>query len=259
MPVPPTNPQVTASADHGQVTLDWDTSAETSSLEPGYAFEGYRVYQGATIAGPWRLVAVYDSTNGTRQVFDKAFSDASCEIIPLSDLAHGTDFGVRHQHITTQDFVRGTTLKDGTTYYFAVTAYETNAAAPANRVLESSLKAVEVTPQRSTSAVTPAQIRAVPNPYYAHSAYELNQFIRRIRFVNVPARCTVRIYNLAGQLVRTLRKDDSSTSVLEWDIETDRGLPVGSGVYVYHVETPGQASVRGRVVVFMEKERLNNF
>jgi hypothetical protein len=258
VPIPPTSPNVTASSDHGQVTLAWDTAAQTGSIEPGYQFEGYKVYQGATIAGPWRLVAVYDSTNGLREVFDKSFSDASCEITPLADLAHGTDFGIRHQHVTTQDFVRGTTLKDGTTYYFAVTAFVTNPSAPANRVLESSLKAVEIMPQRAANTVTPSQIRAVPNPYYAHSAYELTQFNRRIRFLNVPSQCTLRIYNLAGQLVRTIRKDDPSTSVLEWDIETDRGLPVGSGVYVYHVEAPG-GSVRGRVVVFMEKERLNNF
>ena len=161
-------------------------------------------------------------------------------------------------HITTQDAISGTTLKDGTDYYFAVTSYAVNTSASENRVLESPLKAVTVRPQRLTSAVTPSMIRAVPNPYLAHSTYEQNQFARRIRFVNCPAQCTIRIYNLAGQLVRTLTKNDASTSVVDWDVQTENRLPVGSGIYIYHVESPAGSNV-GRLIVFMEKERLNNF
>jgi hypothetical protein len=259
IPAPPPTPIVNSSTDHGQVSLTWDTAALTAPLEPGYKIEGYNVYQGSTIAGPWELVAVYDSVNTIKEVFDKKFIDGSCEFAASAAVAHGTDIGLRDYHVTTQDFVGGTSLKDATTYYFAVTSYAVNLAAPANKVLESPIKAVEVMPQRHTSAVEPSMIRAVPNPYYAHSAYEQNQFSRRIRFVNLPAQCTVRIYNLAGQLVRTLEKNDPSTSVLEWDVETRNQLPVGSGVYIYHVASPGGGSVIGRLVVFMEKERLNNF
>src|SRR5262249_7680118 len=123
---------------------------------------------------------------------------------------------------------------------------------------ESSLKPNVLRPQRASASVLANQVHPVPNPYYAHSAYELTQFARRIRFVNVPPRATIRIFNLAGQLIRTLEKDDASTSVLEWDTHSDNGLPVGSGIYIYHVHTPGGDST-GRLVVLMEKERLNNF
>jgi hypothetical protein len=104
-----------------------------------------------------------------------------------------------------------------------------------------------------------AGIRVVPNPYLARSSYELNQFNRIMRFINMPEEATVRIYNLSGQLVRTLRKTDVTTSFINWDLLTDRGLPVASGVYVYHVQAPGVGETHGRLVVFMEKERLNNF
>jgi hypothetical protein len=103
------------------------------------------------------------------------------------------------------------------------------------------------------------QVRVVPNPYYARSAYELNQFDRQIRFMNLPARCTIRIFNLAGELVRTLEKDDPNTSLLTWDAETSQQLPVGSGIYIFHIDAPGVGSSTGRMVVFMEKERLNEF
>jgi hypothetical protein len=104
-----------------------------------------------------------------------------------------------------------------------------------------------------------AAIRAVPNPYYSHSTYELSQFGRIVRFINLPEACKIRIFNLAGQLVRTLDKTNASSSTLDWDLLTTNQLPVGSGVYIYYVDAPGVGSQVGRVAIFMEKERLNNF
>jgi hypothetical protein len=103
------------------------------------------------------------------------------------------------------------------------------------------------------------RVRVVPNPYYNRSRYELSQFSRIMRFINLPERATVRIFSLSGQLVRTLEKTDPTTSVLNWDLQTENRLPVASGVYVYHVEAPGVGTIFGRLVVFMEKERLNTF
>ncbi len=103
------------------------------------------------------------------------------------------------------------------------------------------------------------RIRVVPNPYYNRSGYELSQFNRVMRFINMPEVATVRIFSLSGQLVRTLQKTDPTTSLLDWDLHTENRLPVASGVYVYHVEAPGVGTIYGRLVVFMEKERLNTF
>jgi len=103
------------------------------------------------------------------------------------------------------------------------------------------------------------RIRVVPNPYYTRSNYEQNQFNRQIRFTNLPASCTIRIFNLAGDLIRTLQKTDPNTSLFTWDVLTENQLPVGSGVYIYQVDAPGVGQVHGRMIVFMEKERLNNF
>ena len=104
-----------------------------------------------------------------------------------------------------------------------------------------------------------SKIRAVPNPYFAKSSYELNQFEHIIKFTNLPTKCTVRIFNLAGDLVRTLEKDDETTSILEWDIFNQAEIPVASGFYIYHVEAPNIGSMYGKMAVFVEKERLNTF
>jgi hypothetical protein len=103
-----------------------------------------------------------------------------------------------------------------------------------------------------------SRIRVVPNPYYAHSRYELNQFNRIVRFTNLPETCTIRVFNLAGELVRTIQKTDPSTSIQDWDLLTENRLPVASGVYIYHVDAPGVGSTVGRMVVLIEKERLNS-
>ena len=102
------------------------------------------------------------------------------------------------------------------------------------------------------------KVRAVPNPYFAHSTYELNRFNRVLKFTHLPARCTIRLFNLAGDLVRTIQKNDD-TSQASWDLNTSNGLPVASGIYIFHIDAPGVGSTTGKVAVFMEKERLNNF
>ncbi len=110
------------------------------------------------------------------------------------------------------------------------------------------------------------KILAVPNPYYAHSAYELTQFDRVLKFTNIPAsrKTTIRIFNLAGDLVRTITRepstaDDMAQATISWDLNTERSLPVASGVYIYRVDVDGVGSKTDRVAVFIEQERLDNF
>ena len=110
------------------------------------------------------------------------------------------------------------------------------------------------------------KILAVPNPYYAHSAYELTQFDRTLKFTNIPAsrKVTIRIFNLAGDLVRTIRRepttaDEMAQAEIRWDLNTDRALPVGSGLYIYRVDVDGVGSKTDRMAIFIEKERLDNY
>ena len=78
-------------------------------------------------------------------------------------------------------------------------------------------------------------IGAVPNPYRGFSRYETGNLDRRIRFVNLPDEATIRIFTLSGTLVRTIQANN--TRSIDWNIETEEGLPVASGMYLVHVET----------------------
>lgn len=100
----------------------------------------------------------------------------------------------------------------------------------------------------------------VPNPYYNLTSLELDQFRRQIKFVNLPAAMTtVRIFNLAGDCVRVLTKDDIGSAELVWDVLTETGLPVASGMYIYHVEADGIGTKIGKLAVFTEVEQLNTY
>ncbi len=104
------------------------------------------------------------------------------------------------------------------------------------------------------------QIRVVPNPYLNQSGYELNQFDRVIKFINLPAKpATIRIFNLAGDLVRTIEKTDLVNSEVIWNLQNQQSIPVASGIYLYHVDVKGLGKKTGKIGVFVEKERLNRF
>jgi hypothetical protein len=90
----------------------------------------------------------------------------------------------------------------------------------------------------NTAAVDALElINVVPNPYYAYSAYEKNQIENRVKFTNLPEKCTIRIYTVSGTLIRKLTKDSPITS-LDWDLKNQAGIPIASGLYIVHVEVP---------------------
>jgi len=81
-------------------------------------------------------------------------------------------------------------------------------------------------------------IRAVPNPYYGKSTYETNQLDNRVKITNLPQQATISIFSVSGTLIRKLKKDDSMTSI-DWDLKNDYGIPIASGLYIIHVNSPG--------------------
>ncbi len=82
------------------------------------------------------------------------------------------------------------------------------------------------------------KINVVPNPYYAYSQYESDKLDTRIRITNLPQKCSVRIYTVNGILVRTFEKDDPTITSLDWDLKNQSRTPIGSGVYLIHVDVP---------------------
>jgi hypothetical protein len=80
-------------------------------------------------------------------------------------------------------------------------------------------------------------INIFPNPYYGFQELEIARAVKFATINHLPQRATVRIFNLGGNLVRTIEKDDE-TQYAEWDLENQYGFPVASGVYVIHIDLP---------------------
>ncbi|MFH1197868.1 MAG: hypothetical protein V1720_19360 [bacterium] len=100
------------------------------------------------------------------------------------------------------------------------------------------------------------KISVVPNPYIAASSWEkrnLNQTgrgERKIDFINLPADCTIRIYTVAGQLIKTLVKESAPTDgSISWNLVTDDGMDVAYGLYIYHVDAPGIGQHIGKFAI----------
>jgi hypothetical protein len=83
------------------------------------------------------------------------------------------------------------------------------------------------------------RIGVVPNPYYAYSEYEEQRLENKVRIINLPDKATIKIFTTDGVLIKTIRKSDSKTSFVDWDIKNDKGIPISSGMYLFHVQLDG--------------------
>ena len=83
-----------------------------------------------------------------------------------------------------------------------------------------------------------ADILVVPNPYFGHNSamVETAEGESVISFKKIPGQCTIRIYTISGDLVRTI-EHESGTGEAEWNLLSSSGLQVASGIYLYHVES----------------------
>ena len=96
-------------------------------------------------------------------------------------------------------------------------------------------KAVEPT---AGPAANVALVGVVPNPYRAAEAWNPAGG-HEMHFVHLPAQARIRIYTLAGDLVRDIRRADPVRDFERWDLKNDVGRDVASGIYLYRVEAEG--------------------
>ena len=108
------------------------------------------------------------------------------------------------------------------------------------------VRAFDLAEQRSRLA----EIGIVPNPYKWSSAYEVNQVNDEARFTNMPDVATIRIFTLNGTLIKTIHKQSPDVATIPWDLKTDHGHPIASGLYLVHIDVPnvGQTSLKFAVV-----------
>ena len=109
------------------------------------------------------------------------------------------------------------------------------------------------------------KISVVPNPYITAASWErrnLNQTgrgERKINFINLPAECTIKIYTMSGDLVKTLYHNGGSTE--EWFQINDYHQIMFSGIYIYYLESDKGSKI-GKFVIIQSssnEDRTNNY
>ena len=95
-------------------------------------------------------------------------------------------------------------------------------------------------------------VRAVPNPYVVTNTWETNTWDRKLAFTGLPVDCDIRIYTLAGDLVRHIvhhatadpvagqdaPQKDAKGGTEFWDLLNNNQQLVASGVYIFYVSSP---------------------
>ncbi|MBN2354818.1 T9SS type A sorting domain-containing protein, partial [candidate division KSB1 bacterium] len=144
-------------------------------------------------------------------------------------------------------------------FYYSVTAYDGGhdawAIDPAVNVppLESSLFANRTRTAFYTT-LTPSEsdlekVTVVPNPFYRSSGFQLAGDVKLIQFVNLSQTCTIEIYTVRGDLVKTIEHNDPGSGVAVWNQISDYGQYVKSGMYFFRVTNPQGASKMGKFAI----------
>ncbi|KAB2878689.1 hypothetical protein F9K33_12060 [bacterium] len=282
-PSPPEVPNLTVTPLDGKTVLTWQNNAEVSEdlagellgirVDSGFSadyvksdFQGYRVYRSLTgLQDSYELLAQYDKIDSLGTISYR-FLNANNNI-EISDINLGSNTGLSYSYTDSN-------LTNGQNYFYSVTAYDAQPyiAGPDSILfdgkyilkpdglpvsLESSVlsNAVSLVPLKSIASSV-KNIKVVPNPFYKYSSFETS-LDKLIKFTNLPSSCTIKIFTVAGDLVRTLNHNSASdndrvnnrpydesyspssdaTSIERWDLKTANGRYVASGMYIALVES----------------------
>jgi hypothetical protein len=150
------------------------------------------------------------------------------------------------------------------TWQFTITWGDTNTAPKAgDQYLYTTKKpfkqgdVYEITTKSLTVKTTDSdlnKIKVVPNPYLVYNLAEqatdrADQFTHELRFTHLPKECTIKIYTLRGDLVRTLYHNSYTIGEERWDLLTEENMEVSYGVYIYTVETPDGSHHIGKFAI----------
>jgi hypothetical protein len=103
------------------------------------------------------------------------------------------------------------------------------------------------------------KINVFPNPYYGINASETSREVKFVTFSHLPRTAKLRIFNLAGVLVRVLDKPDDNSQFMTWDLNNGHNLPVASGIYIVHIDMGDLGTKILKLAIIQEQQFLQNY
>lgn len=208
LPSPPDIPRTRVEANDHQIDIYWSNNSE-SSVDPitkELDFEGYRIYltqlgfdvtKVPNLAEDLKNIAAYDSA-GNNLFFETGF-DSVRLVSPVyfdgDTIPYYYKYSIKN-------------IQNGWQYATSVTAFDRGNAQTNLEPLESSILA---NAKRVFAGTPPSENMknnepfVYPNPYYYGASWEgrsnFQEESRKIIFANLPARCQVRIFTVAGDFI----------------------------------------------------------
>lgn len=103
------------------------------------------------------------------------------------------------------------------------------------------------------------RVNVFPNPYIGYSTLEADKYNRFVQFSHLPTNATIRIFNLAGILVKTLQKTGGD-QLFKWNLRNEQGFPVASGMYIVYIDMPDQGKTKTlKLGVVMEQQFIDRW
>ena len=252
-PPPPPAPPLTITTGDRTVTLDWSAADPSSpNYDPNDQFLPLNFQDPFISDDPNTPEDESKDFEGFRVLRSKTGNLGTFETLAEWDIA-GNDFG-RNTGLAFR-FVDH--VPNGQEFTYAVVSFDRGAPSIGLGSLATSalLNATKAAASATASTGFSTDIWVEPNPYVQRSGFENSALTsdiaielgREIHFVNVPTKCTIRVFTVDGDLVNTIVHDGSSRAI--WDLVTRNNRPIASGIYLFSVETAAGDRKIGRFVV----------
>ncbi len=224
LPQPPRSPKVRVEVEDRNIALYWDKTTSESSIDPitqEMDFEGYRVYRsnaGNDFANPEDLLLTLAlagefDTPGNSVGYNTGFNAISLttpKTFPGDTVAYWYRFpplGTNVAHL------------NGWQYLYGVAAFDRGDSATGITSLQSKTEIRRVVAGTAPTSDRFTNVGVYPNPYYVNAVWDGGgERNRKMYFYNLPAKCEIRIYTLAGDVVARLDHDAATYdgSDIEW-------------------------------------------
>jgi hypothetical protein len=203
-------------------------------------FQGYVIYRhlGEDLEGEGselsQVVAMYDKIDGIG--FDTGLP-------PLNENGQ-------------REFV-DTDLLDGFAYWYSVVSFSAPDVEMGVQAFFSGFNENSVLIYPGPAPAASAKERPIgvyPNPYRASSMFDGRvgdlETNRKIWFTGLPQRSRIQVFNLMGEIVKTIDHDDAGSGQASWDILSEHNRAIAPGLYIFAVENLDTGEVqRGKLVI----------
>lgn len=271
LPQPPRPPKVKPVVENQKVSIYWDKSSSENSIDPitrERDFEGYRIFRsnaGSDITNPQELLLTL-SLVGEFDVVNSQGYNTGFSRIELREPKRFPNDTVDYWYKFPPDDSNITHL-NGWQYLYGVAAFDRGDSANGITPLQSKVEIVRVIPGSDTLSAKGKEVGVYPNPYYVRAGWDGgSERTRKIYFYNLPARCEIRVYTLAGDVVASMQHDaatydGSNTEWFRrygdiggkpqfsggehaWDLITKFDQAIATGLYLFTVKDRDSGEVK---------------